>query len=195
MASTVTRLRRWPGLALLSVRPLRRRTLAALQLGKHILIDGDDVRINVPATLMKGKKQPYHADWPGALRAELFCYIDTIRPILLAGERVDNSFAGDALWVSERGTMLTADAIYRRVRHLTQQATGQAINLHRFRNIAASTIAINEPEQIDIAQDVLGHSDPRSKEFYIQANQLVAVRRSHRVEDEILRIAGKKERY
>ena len=35
--------------------------------------------------------------------------------------------------------MLTADAIYRQVRRLTQQATGQAINLHRFRNIAART--------------------------------------------------------
>ena len=181
-------------LALLSVRPLRRRTFATLQLGKHIQIDGGDVRIHVPATLMKGEKRTYVADWPAALKPELFCYIDTIRPILLAGAQVDNSSAGDALWVSERGSMLTADAIYRQVRHLTQQATGQAINLHRFRNIAASTVAINEPEQIDIAQEVLGHSDPRSKEFYIQADQLAAVRRSHRVEDEILRIAAKNER-
>ena len=181
-------------LALLSVRPLRRRTFAALQLGEHIQIDGDDVRIHVPATLMKGKKQHYFADWPATLKPELFCYIDTIRPILHAGAQVDNSSVGDALWVSERGSMLTADAIYRQVRHLTQQATGQAINLHRFRNIAARTVAINEPEQIDIAQEVLGHSDPRSKEFYIQADQLTAARRSHRVEDEILRIAAKNER-
>jgi integrase len=178
-------------LALLSLRPLRRSTFARLRLGEHILFDGDDVRIHIPARQTKGGKRPYDAPWPDTLKEELFCYIDMVRPVLLAGHvaHADDPAAGSALWVSKKGTMLTADAIYRQVRKLTGQALGKAINLHKFRNRATSTLAIHEPEQINLAQAVLGHSDPRSKETYIQADQLIAVRRSHAVEDEILRRA------
>jgi hypothetical protein len=59
----------------------------------------------------------------------------------------------------------------------------------RFRNIALSTVAIKEPEQIDISQPILGVAIRARK-----GSAFVTARRSPRVEDEILRIASKKGR-
>lgn len=174
--------------AFLALRPLRRRNLAALRLGEHVRIEQDRVRITIDSSEMKGRFRGYKSDWPNALRDEFRCYIDHIRPLLISCRpRNPNAPpAGDALWVSEDGTALSADAIYRQVRTLTSEAFGEPINLHRFRHLAASTLAIHRPDQIHLAQDVLGHHDPRSKEFYIQADQLSAIRRSHRTEDHLL---------
>jgi integrase/recombinase XerD len=176
--------------------PLRRKNFADLRLDENIRVDEDRVRIEVPEHMMKGKKRAFNAEWPAALKSEFFRYRDAIRPLLLGGEHGPAGYppAEDAFWISERGTKLTADAIYRQVRQLAEEVLGQKINLHKFRNIAASTLAIHDPAQINLAQPVLGHNDPRSKEFYIQANQLAAVRRSHAVEDRILNSAAAEER-
>jgi hypothetical protein len=60
---------------------------------------------------------------------------------------------------------------------------------NEFRNIAASTVAIKEPEQIDISQPILGVAIRARKR-----SAFVTARRSPGVEDEILRIASKKGR-
>ena len=59
--------------------------------------------------------------------------------------------AGEALWVSSRGSALTEMAIYLRIREHTQKAFGQAINPHLFRDAAATTLAIADPAHVRVA--------------------------------------------
>jgi integrase/recombinase XerD len=174
--------------AFLALRPLRKKNLAALSLGEHVRIEGDSVRIIVEISEMKGQKRGYESEWPRILLPEFRCYVEEIRPQLISCQPRDAGAApaGNALWVSEDGTRLTADAIYRQVRLLTAKAFGQPINLHRFRHFAATTLAIHQPEDIQLTPEILGHRDPRSKEFYIQADQLSVIRRSHMIEDRLL---------
>jgi hypothetical protein len=49
-------------IALLALRPLRRANFAALRLGEHVHVEGDRVRISIPATQMKMGKRGYEAD-------------------------------------------------------------------------------------------------------------------------------------
>ena len=56
-------------------------------------------------------------------------------------------------------------------------AFGEPINLHLFRDIAATTIATRDPAHVGIARDLLAHGDLRSLErHYIQADQTTAAR-------------------
>ena len=62
---------------------------------------------------------------------------------------------------------------------LTAAHFGAPITLHRFRTIAATTLADESPENIHLATEVLGHADVRSRDYYIRASGLIAARRSH----------------
>jgi integrase/recombinase XerD len=57
-----------------------------------------------------------------------------------------------------------------------------AINPHLFRDCAATTIAIHDPEHVQIIAAILGHSSMTTSErHYIQASSLEAGRRYHAV--------------
>lgn len=175
-------------IALLALRPLRRKNLTGLTIGKSLLLEAENIRIAIPACEMKMGKHPYDALWPEQLVAELDCYLNRFRPVLLGRytHEARRPPAGDALWVSERGTALDDSGIYKQVAKLTKAAFGQPVNLHRFRNSAASTIAVQRPDLIHLVTPLLGHHDPRSREFYIEADQLAATSRSHASEDRFL---------
>lgn len=65
------------------------------------------------------------------------------------------------------------DAVKRR----TEVAFGHGINLHLFRDCAATTLAMYDPSHVACAKDVLGHSDFRTIErHYNQARGLEASR-------------------
>jgi site-specific recombinase XerC len=121
----------------------------------------------------------------------LRAYLDPVRTLLASQFSPESGFepAGDALWVSILGTALSAVAIYKRVGALTAAQFGAPINLHRFRTIAATTLADGSPENIHLATEVLGHAGARSRDYYIRASGLIAARRAHESEDRQLREA------
>jgi integrase/recombinase XerD len=87
----------------------------------------------------------------------------------------------DALWVSKDGSAMTEMAIYFRIRARTQARFGLSINPHHFRHIAATSIAIEDPEHVHIVRSLLGHTSLRGGErYYIQAQTLEASRRYQR---------------
>ena len=163
----------------LAMRPLRRANFSRLRLGEHVFPEADRTRLVIPAIEMKMGKRPYAADWPNALSAELTDYLDHIRPLLV--RRLSSGYepAGDALWVSKFGTALSAVAIHKQIGVLTAANFGGPITLHRFRTIAATTLADESPENIHLATEVLGHADVRSRDYYVRASGLIAARRSH----------------
>jgi len=93
----------------------------------------------------------------------------------------------DGLWASAKGGPMTDVAIADRVGLMTEERFGHAINLHLFRDCAATTMAHRAPEQILEVGGILGDSDPRTVEkHYNQASMLDASRRYQGMLDDIV---------
>ena len=79
-------------------------------------------------------------------------FLEHIRPVFLGA-------AGhNGLWPSAKGGPLGAQAIYQRIVRRTEAAFGYPVNPHRFRDSAATTIALRDGANILVARDLLGHS-------------------------------------
>jgi integrase/recombinase XerD len=105
-------------------------------------------------------------------------YLNIHRPVLLSRCYRWLGRAGDHLWVATSGSALTEMALYDIVTKHTKAAFGIAINPHAFRDAAATTVAIYDPEHVRIAAAVLGHTSFQTTEkYYIQARGLYAHRR------------------
>ena len=74
--------------------------------------------------------------------------------------------AGAALWLSAHGSPITEMALYDRIRQLTAAAFGAAVNPHLFRDAAATSLAIQDPAQVRIAAQILGHASFATTERY-----------------------------
>ena len=164
-------------IALLSCRPLRRANITDLEIGRHVMRRGDQWWIMIEGDATKNW-DPIDMPWPLDLVAALEAWLKLHRPFLVAARGRWHSPAGDALWVSTDGSPLTQMALYDRVVEHTTNAFGHPINPHLFRDCAATTIAIEDPEHIQSAAALLGHrSLATTQQYYNQANALDAARR------------------
>ena len=160
-------------IALLACRPIRRRNLAALSIGRQLVRSGNLWHIIFRADEIKNH-QPYEATIPAFLQPFLERYLGDIRPLFPRAE------AHEGLWASAKGGPLSDTALYDLVCKRTRVAFGKPINLHLFRDIAATEIAYKDPAKIGIARDLLGHSDLRAVDrHYNQASQIQAGRAYH----------------
>jgi integrase/recombinase XerD len=65
---------------------------------------------------------------------------------------------------------MTQMAIYDRIRARTKEEFGVAINPHLFRDAAATTMAIADPEHVCLAAPLLGHRTfSTTEKYYRQA--------------------------
>jgi integrase/recombinase XerD len=175
-------------IALLAARPLRRRNFARIELGRHLVAEGDTYWIRFDGCETK-TGEPIDAPLPLALAPYLQRYLSIHRPLLLARngrwKRVDHPFGqpNDALWISQDGSAMTEIAVYFRIRARTQVRFRRSINPHLFRDSAATSIAIEDPEHVHIVRSILGHTTLRTGErYYIHAQTLEASRRyQHRI--------------
>ena len=138
-------------LALLSLWPIRRRSMAALTVSTHIVRSGDTLTIN----LFGADTKTARPDWfvvPAKLSPYMVYYLDVMRPRLL------RSVLNEALWVSHHGRKLTSSAIYLIVRRRTRQHFGTPMGLHDFRRAAATSLAIEAPAKIGLASGLLQHA-------------------------------------
>ena len=103
----------------------------------------------------------------GRLLDPLKLYLTAHRP-LLASLRSLVKTIGNALWVSSDGSPMTEMALYDRVRKHTADAFGVGINPHLFRDAAATTLAIEDPEHVRVAAPLLGHRTFATTEKYYQ---------------------------
>jgi integrase len=157
-------------IALLTCRPIRRRNLAMIEIGRHLVRAGSRWHLSFAAGETKNR-QPYEAVLPGFLAPYVERYLAEFRPRFPAAE--DH----EGLWASAKGCPITEGTLYVAVRARTKAAFGKAINLHLFRDIAATQIAYSAPASIGIARDLLGHGDLRSIDrHYNQASQIEAGR-------------------
>jgi integrase/recombinase XerD len=73
---------------------------------------------------------------------------------------------------------MTKMAIYDVITSRTAEAFGKPINPHLFRDCAATSIAIDDPEHVRTASQILGHrSTATTEQYYNQAQAIEAARR------------------
>jgi integrase/recombinase XerD len=141
--------------ALQAFAPLRPRNLAALEIGRTFIKEGDGWIVIIPADEAKAKREPIEFAVPEMLMGYFASYLDDIRPRILGRGQ------STALWVSPKGRALSCAALWGIFARHTSQRWGIRIAPHDVRDAGATTWAIAAPDQIGVARDLLGHADLR----------------------------------
>ena len=170
-------------IALLAARPLRRKNLAAIKIGEHLVRSGPGYRLQFAARETKSRTA-LELNLPAKLTPFLDRYISHHRPLLFPRNRVSKQpmtrdpSACQNLWVSVRGTGMGAETIYGRIVAHTRAKFGRSINPHLFRDSVATSVAVDDPKHVRITMNLLGHSKlATTEQYYIQAWSLEATRR------------------
>ena len=163
-------------IALLALVPLRRRNMAGLRLHRNLVGTDGEWMISLDASETK-THAAFETSWPDELHAPLKIYLEVHRPFLASLSGRWSKPVNDFLWASSDGSPMTQMAIYDRIRLHTAEAFGAAINPHLFRDAAATTLAIADPEHVRVAAALLGHRTFATTErHYQQAKTLEAHR-------------------
>jgi integrase len=164
-------------LALLSLWPIRRRSLAALTVSRHIEVD--DAGINIllyPADTKSKRFESFRVSEP--LVPYVKRYLNEIRPRLL-GDR-----AHDGFWASYHQGTLSAGRLYDIVRARLKTRFGKDMCLHDFRRSAPTYLAMDAPEQVGLIPGLLQHTSAETSERHynlaraIKASQRFAAHRA-----------------
>jgi len=166
-------------IAFLAYRPIRAANLTAITLGQHLAKRGDAWWLSFAAGETKNRR-PLNMPLPTRIIPYLEMYLERVRPFLLTRGGRSRPARTGAMWISRNATQMAFTTISYWVKRLTAEAFGAPINLHLFRDCAATTIAIANPENVRIITDILGHATPTTGEkFYNQAQGIEAGRRYH----------------
>ncbi len=170
-------------IALLAARPLRRNNFAAIEIGRHLVKEGGHYVLRFEEEETK-TDAPIENPVPTGLTPFLEHYLSHHRPFLASRTELPKDRrgrfrpAGRSLWVSAFCSAMSEGAIYDHIRNLTRARFGRALSPHLFRDSAATSIAIEDPEHVYAIKDVLGHrSLQTSEKHYIHAHTLEASRR------------------
>jgi integrase len=155
--------------ALLAFIPLRLKNITTLEIGRHLVREGDQWFITIPGKQTK-TGTAIEFVLPELLKPYLLFYLDVVRPRILRHARCD------ALWVSRKYGALSSIGVCKSFNRLSSRI-GFRITSHNARHAAATTWAISVPEQINIARDLLAHSDLRTTiRYYNRARGIEASR-------------------
>ena len=161
-------------IALLAFIPLRRKNLAALEIGRHLIRQGDGWFVIVPRTETEKNSSSIEVAIPELLTPYLAAYLAVVRPRMLRRPTCN------ALWVSPCGGAL---GLFRDLANLhpaySQPALGIHITPHDVRDAGATTWAIAAPAQIGVARDLLGHSDLRTTNRHYNRARGIEASRAH----------------
>ena len=157
-------------IALLAAVPLRRRTLAALTIERHLVEVGYHWLLDIPAADTKTRRE-LEFPLPDELSRLISRYLTRFRPMIFGAN------THDGLWPSMRGRPMDDGSIYDIVRRRTTEALGFAINLHRFRLAAGNLWSIADPGNVQGVKDLLGQrSFGTTEKHYIGGQSRLAGR-------------------
>jgi integrase/recombinase XerD len=157
-------------IAILAARPIRLKNLTAIRIGHHLIRIDDVYWLVFEAQEVKNHRH-IEVPIPVALAPYINDYIVHHRPRLLRGNH------SDRLWISRFGGDLTSNSIRRQIKLHTEAAFTKAIYPHLFRDCAATSIAIHDPEHVWITANILGHNTlATSQKYYDQSRMLEAGR-------------------
>jgi integrase len=145
--------------------------MAAVEIDRHLKRRGDECWIVFPATETKTHRD-IEMPLPTAVADFLELYLRDFRPLLLRKAPTQR------LWLSAWANPMTDQAVYIQITRLTHDVFGKAIKPHDLRAMAATTIAVATPENIDDATALLTHAGrSMTQRYYIRAQSTSAGRR------------------
>jgi integrase/recombinase XerD len=155
---------------ILTCRPLRRRNVAAMVLGQHLVRQGYQYVLKFDEDETKNRR-PFEQPLAPQLSPIIDRYLEHYRPKLLGAETSEH------VWISWRGKPLTDCVIYASLVARTREAFGFAVPPHRFRDSVVTSLCEDHPDQIWLAATLLHHADHCTAEkHYNQAQDMSAVR-------------------
>ncbi|MFD1343259.1 tyrosine-type recombinase/integrase [Litorisediminicola beolgyonensis] len=167
-----TRIRDGAIIALLAMMPIRRRSLAELEIGISIFIDAAGATIALSEEQTK-TGLPWEAELPPQVLPVFRQYVDEARPLLL--ERSTEPWSH--LWINRNGVPMSYDHIGPCVATRVKEMTGIRVPPHFFRDAAATTLARISPQAAKLIRPILGHrSFGTADKHYIHAQTIEAGR-------------------
>lgn len=159
-------------IALLSLWPIRRRSLAALTVDRHVTVGPDRLEFRLFPEDTKSKRMEI---WtvPKVLCPYFRRYLAHIRPVLGGG------WLESALWLGQRGGALRSGAIYDLVCRRISKEFGKAMSLHDFRRAAATFLAMEVPEKVGLIPGILQHAGPSTAERHYNLARGMSASRRH----------------
>lgn len=152
-----TKFRNGTIIALLALRPIRRKNAAGLIIGRHIARRADGWRLDLAAAEVKNR-ETYSTQIPAEVSALLDRYLAVYRPILLAaGKSQPSSSAMSRLWITQFGTPPTPEGFAQIICIETAKAFGKPVPPHFFRDSAMTSWAMDLPKQIRGGKHLLGN--------------------------------------
>jgi integrase len=158
--------------ALTAYAPVRPKNTASIEIGLHLVKIGDHWSLLFPAEQTKTKLS-IEFRIPERLVTYLETYLALVRRRLLRGR------ANNGLWISAKGWKLSYAAIVHLFGRHSFQRLGIRIAPHDVRDAGATLWAIARPAQIGVAQELLGHSDPRTMQNHYNRARGIEAGRAH----------------
>ncbi|KAB0677971.1 tyrosine-type recombinase/integrase [Aureimonas leprariae] len=153
---------------LLIARPVRLRAFINIEIGKHLAAQADGFTLQFKPEDMKDRKSRTFSV-PAGLVGPMSRYLTEHRPELLRGAETGK------LWISRRGTPLSRDGFQQHLHDITLRGLGVALRPHAFRHVAATSIAEDDPEHVNIIASLLGHATlATSERHYNRASGVTA---------------------
>ena len=170
--------------------PIRRRNLAALDLGDSLRFVAGHWRVAFGAEATKDKSAlAFSLPEDAAYQDALVKYLQRFRPRLLRSPDVPADalpHLSGPLWISTRGKAMTAHALYYAVTRASERLLGAPLNPHLLRDCAVSALTTERPEYVIAAARILGHSQlSTTLSHYEQASMLEAGARLQEVVAEV----------
>ena len=156
-------------IALLAFMPIRRRNVAAIEIGRHFVREGDGWCLLLPAVETKSKRAD-EFEIPELLKPYVAIYLDAVRPRLLRGG------VCSALWISRKGGPLSYSAIWFVMARHSIAGLGMHVAPHHARNAAVTTWAVAKPAEIHVSRDLLSHASVSTTGGYNLARGIEASR-------------------
>lgn len=187
---TASRFRDAFALGFLVWSPIRRRNLAALELGKNLHFENSHWGVHFGAYETKdGSALTFFLPDDEEYQDFLEFYLLSVRQRLLRGEVAPSKNLAQLrgpLWISTRGAAMTPHALYYAVNRCSERLLGAPLNPHLLRDCAASAITSERPEYVLAAARILGHSQlTTTLGHYEHASMLMAGKCLQEVIDEI----------
>ena len=161
-------------IALLATLPVRMANFSRIELGKHLVARGAEYWLVFSAEETKNGRH-IEAPLPEHIVPYLVHHLQVHRPALLGLRKNWLLPTPRALWINRLGQMMGENAIRDQIKRRTRAALGHAIWPHLFRDCVATSIAIEKPDIVAIAADILGHASfATTDKYYNQARAIEA---------------------
>jgi hypothetical protein len=165
-------------ICLLAARAPRKRSLAAMQLGKHLFKVNDKWRLKFEPADVKNRRW-IEVGLPQTLTPWIDRYVSEIRPALLdrrceGNKKRPHLGQSQAVWLSTDGSALTEDSLSGAIWSRSGRKFDKPFATHRFRHAIGTHAPADDPEHPGLATSLLAISGAIHQKHYNRAQDHIA---------------------